>query len=540
MGTFHEQLPNDWKTFCTKGHTDADDHTIRCHNWMSPKGRKYKEWNEVQIYFQLQSFEDDIPGVECRPENAKKRLMELNDGVTLEEDIKKEVDTKQLKEAESKQIKRRRSVAVKPKTNEEIKTEPDGGNQPKKRGRKKANDDDEDYVPESEKKPSPKKLKKSPIKKEQEDKKGGILEQAIKEATLDEISDVVVEDVDTKQILANHKIPEGLKIVNIDQPNVKVEVSQPQQSSKTVQQPQSKGFSKATITPVPAAASPSPATPARTAVSGPRAGTPAASSPATTPGGARVRPVVPRQGTPVASRPATPAASRPGTPANVRQMTRPGSSTTPARAPAPRQATPQQRAVRPQQSQTPQGRGQQQTQPQMKELPASLRGQVSFPCQVESNPAGGGSLYRAASAHVSLGQDGWLALRRYCHSKMMEWWQWYQPYYTFPLQVKVTVRNQNSMKRIPNANEFVKFLKTDESLHCYYISECELYCLANILGAPINMLTYSMAGGRTETKWDTYDPHQGLIHSNKFANNKAPLYIIHDKNVQFSRLVKQK
>ena len=96
------------------------------------------------------------------------------------------------------------------------------------------------------------------------------------------------------------------------------------------------------------------------------------------------------------------------------------------------------------------------------------------------------------------------------------------------------------MKRIPNANEFVKFLKTDESLHCYYISECELYCLANILGAPINMLTYSMAGGRTETKWDTYDPHQGLIHPNKFNNNKQPLYIIHDKNVQFSRLVKQK
>merc|ERR1712098_659684 len=302
-----------------------------------------------------------------------------------------------------------------------------------------------------------------------------------------------------------------------DQPNVKVEVSQPQQSSKTIQQPQSKGFSKATITPVPAAASPSPATPARTAVSGPRAGTPAASSPATTPGGARVRPVVPRQGTPVASRPATPAASRPGTPANVRQITRPGSATTPARAPAPRQ----------------------QTQPQMKDLPASLRGQVSFPCQVESNPAGGGSLYRAASAHVSLGQDGWLALRRYCHSKMMEWWQWYQPYYTFPLQVKVTVRNQNSMKRIPNANEFVKFLKTDESLHCYYISECELYCLANILGAPINMLTYSMAGGRTETKWDTYEPHQGLIHNNKFFNTRT-LYIVHDKNVQFSRLVIKK
>ena len=82
--------------------------------------------------------------------------MEINDGVTLEEDIKKEVPSK---ESEQKQIKRRRSVAAKPKTNEEIKTEPDDGNKTKKRGRKKANDDDEDYVPESEKKTSPSEVK---------------------------------------------------------------------------------------------------------------------------------------------------------------------------------------------------------------------------------------------------------------------------------------------------------------------------------------------------------------------------------------------
>ena len=33
---------------------------------------------------------------------------------------------------------------------------------------------------------------------------------------------------------------------------------------------------------------------------------------------------------------------------------------------------------------------------------------------------------------------------------------------------------------------------------------------------------------------------QGLIHSNKFAGNKQTLYILHEKNVQFSRLVQQK
>ena len=68
---------------------------------------------------------------------------------------------------------------------------------------------------------------------------------------------------------------------------------------------------------------------------------------------------------------------------------------------------------------------------------------------------------------------------------MLEWWQWYQPYYTFPLQVreqlnnlrfytlfyatfyqvKISIRTQTTSRRIPTPTEFVKFLKTDESLH---------------------------------------------------------------------------
>ena len=103
-------------------------------------------------------------------------------------------------------------------------------------------------------------------------------------------------------------------------------------------------------------------------------------------------------------------------------------------------------------------------------------------------------------------------------------------------QVRVTVRNQTISKRILNPNDFVKFLKTDESLHSYYLSECELYCLANILGVAVNMLTYSK---QEAPKWDTYDPHQGLVHNNKFVR-KQPMYCLHDKNVQFSRIVQQK
>ena len=485
MTTF-EQLPDEWKTFCTKGHTD--EHSKRCFNWMSPKvtmkrkvnlnnylvtffklkyelidcqqGRKYREWSEVQTYFQLLNFEDDIPGVECRPENAKRELRDLNDGVTLEEDIKKDItDDKLAGNTESKPIKdvkRRRSVpaqSTKTKSTPD-ETLPDGEETPKtrKRGRKKKEEEeDEDYVPGKESKPSPvAKKRKSPPKdrNSSSEAKSNILDQAIKEATLDEISEVVIEDVDTKQILANHKIPEGLKIVNIDQPSVKVvEVPKPQTSKPEPSKPivSSQGFSKATITPVPAQVTSS-NTPSKASVLG-RTATPRSAavqsvtsraqapgsqsgvriqSSTTTPGSSKVRPAT--------VRPATPSAAnvrqvRPGTPMSSRAPT----TTTPVRLPAPRQQTPQPRQntpQRPQQQLTPASRG-----PQLTDLPPSLRGQVKFPCKVETNASGGGSLYRAAGSHCGLGPEGWLALRRYCHSKMLEWWQWYQPYYTFPLQV---------------------------------------------------------------------------------------------------------
>ena len=102
--------------------------------------------------------------------------------------------------------------------------------------------------------------------------------------------------------------------------------------------------------------------------------------------------------------------------------------------------------------------------------------QVSFPCRLEVNSGGGESLYRAAAQHAGLGQEAFKELRRYfyeteiqrvysrlnnrlslrvcqfnvsnemlmnmmqlpgryCHTKLAEWWQWYEPYYAFPIQV---------------------------------------------------------------------------------------------------------
>jgi len=231
-------------------------------------------------------------------------------------------------------------------------------------------------------------------------------------------------------------------------------------------------------------------------------------------------------------------------------------------APQARQQTPQPRQQKPQQSQsTPQPRQQQpnqvkqqvsnkpvaaspQQQPKFTELPAFLKGLVNFSCKLETNAGGGPSLYRAAAQHAGVGQEGWQELRKYCHVKLLEWWQWYQPYYTFPLQVKLRMRNQTIQKTVPSSAEFQKFLKTDESLFSFHMSECELYCLANILGVPIYQLTYNLVGvgGKPEERcrWDTLDPHHGLVHQNKFNKNKEPLYILYEDKIHFSKIVQNK
>jgi len=176
------------------------------------------------------------------------------------------------------------------------------------------------------------------------------------------------------------------------------------------------------------------------------------------------------------------------------------------------------------------------------QLPAFLTSQVTFPCRLEVNSGGGESLYRAAAQHVGLGQEAFKELRRYCHAKLLEWWQWYEPYYAFPIQVKLKMKSATVQRNIASPAAFKEFLKSDDSLLSWNVSECETYCLANVMGVAIHQLTYNLAGvaGRPEQrcKWDVLEPHQGLVHQNKFVRNKEPLYVLHEDKVVFTRIVK--
>jgi len=656
MGSsFYESLPQGWKTICTKGH--AEEHSRKCFNWISPQGRKYREWPEVQAYFQLQNFESDIPGLECRGENVLTNKPEKQENVTLEEVENLPIGKSKTGPGLGKRKKKLSTI-------EEDNTGAPGGEdrkeeeepKPRKRGRKKKEEVDEEYVPGMESKKTPKK-KKTPIKKKvPQESKPAASPSLVKEPTLDETPDISdkrdqsnnpeleypnvaerlkvseVKDVTTQpaklpvSTLSSPKGSLGPK-VNSDRTNTKQAAAQstskvrqqtPSQVASQIRQQTPNGSQIRQQTPntsqirqqTPNASQIRQQTPntsqirqqtpniSQTRQQTPNASqirqqTPKASqlrqqTPNTskirsqppntsqlrqqTPRqmGTQIRPATPTQGT--SRRPQVPTQGTPIRPQTATQGTpiRPQTPLTPASSgrvvPAGRTGTPQVGGVRgvravstppvrPGSAGAGAGAGARQSpavrplaksqaarrDTEYSELPAFLKSVMKFPSKLQTNSGGGSTLYQAAAQHCSVGES-WSGLRKYCHLKMSEWWQWYQPYYTFPIQVRIKrdggqAAGQLKQRTISSPPEFLKFLKTEESLHSFYLSECELYCLANILGITIHILTFT--GQDKQAKWETFEPHQGLIHDNKFAGtNKLPMYCLHEEKVRFNRVVK--
>ena len=176
------------------------------------QGRKYRDWPEVQAYFQLQNFEEDIPGLECRAENARKYLAEHQENVTLEE-TEENIKQGNAKSGSGlgKRKKKLDSVQNENIDGNDIKEE--DAPKPKKRGRKKKEEVDKDYLPGDESKKTKPKTKKTPTKKKVESKTPNLSTPGAKESTLDESSDISENKDQTKSELKPN-IPQDSKADN--------------------------------------------------------------------------------------------------------------------------------------------------------------------------------------------------------------------------------------------------------------------------------------------------------------------------------------
>jgi len=584
MGT--ALLPSDWRQVCGKAQHGPEEHTPKCTQWICPQGQRYKTWVEVQAYFQLLSFEDDIPGVECRPENAK--LVDTADqDVTLEEEVARREEKKVAGEVDEVEDSRKRG-----------------------RGKK---GEDEDYTPgKGELKKVESTTSSVPNKRTRRSlpaNTGGSKKEAVSASkggntTLEEATKAQTSGATVTKSASTRGLTSSVTISEVKKPAEVIEVTSSEDALNPATQKlfneRFESFKQfclgvdAKVDPVFAGEKTitmflnslvktknmnksvqegyrQAIQQVQSTLKEQRKQADSRSSAATGTKPPAPRPPVPRQQTPamVTARQPTPRASVPRqSGSNIRQVTPvvrqaapPQIVTRPQQAaPRPRQAAPSPRQSNPRQAApraaAPRPAASRVTTPavirptiqgiaiaaQHTSLPAFLTSQVSFPCRLEVNSGGGESLYRAAAQHAGLGQEAFKELRRYCHSKLAEWWQWYEPYYAFPIQVKLKMKSATVQRNIPSPAAFKEFLKSDDSLVSWNVSECETYCLANVLGVAIHQLTYNLAGvaGRPEQrcKWDMLEPHQGLVHQNKFVRNKEPLYVLHEDKVVFNRIVK--
>ena len=219
------------------------------------QGRKYRDWPEVQAYFQLQNFEEDIPGVECRAENARKYLAEHQENVTLEE-TEENIKQGNAKSGSGlgKRKKKLDSVQNENIDGNDIKEE--DAPKPRKRGRKKKEEVDKDYLPGDESKKTKPKTKKTPTKKKVESKTPNLPTPGAKESTLDESSDISENKDQTKSELKPN-IPQDSKAVNS---NGGQDVTDPPSPAVSTPLPKEIQVSQVSNTKASQLSSPSPAT----------------------------------------------------------------------------------------------------------------------------------------------------------------------------------------------------------------------------------------------------------------------------------------
>ena len=95
------------------------------------------------------------------------------------------------------------------------------------------------------------------------------------------------------------------------------------------------------------------------------------------------------------------------------------------------------------------------------------------------NDGGGPCLFMSGGDHIGL--KDFRHLRKFTHSHSEEQWYFFQPYYTFPLDVKIGTGSGFYLKPIPNAETFLEFLKSEESMMAWNTSQAEIVALGMIL-----------------------------------------------------------
>ena len=163
----------------------------------------------------------------------------------------------------------------------------------------------------------------------------------------------------------------------------------------------------------------------------------------------------------------------------------------------------------------------------------------------QQNTGGGSCLYKACASHIS--EFGLLSrevdykeLRRFTNEKLMEWWDSFSRFFSWPMQFTLGVGENSRTKSIQGPEEYFKFLKSQDSMDCYSESEVDLWVLCYVMNTTIGALTYNLPVGQgyggCRFDWNYFEG-QGIVAVGKFSCRPEPLYLLNEKLVHWSRLV---
>ena len=98
-------------------------------------------------------------------------------------------------------------------------------------------------------------------------------------------------------------------------------------------------------------------------------------------------------------------------------------------------------------------------------------------------------------------------------------------------------------KRIENENEYLEFLRSDESMYAYNTSQVEVIAIGNVMKVDIQTLTYMIQGREgwpsQRTQWNTYGFNPEMADDNTFSvrTTGETLKLLHEDEVHYCKLV---
>ena len=157
------------------------------------------------------------------------------------------------------------------------------------------------------------------------------------------------------------------------------------------------------------------------------------------------------------------------------------------------------------------------------------------------NTGGGACLFKAGADHIFL--KDFTHLRKYVHAHMIKNWDFYRSFYVFPLTIKIGSGELYNEKNIDNEEDYLKFLKSKESMTSYNTSDAEVVAMGNVLKVKIISLTYNIKGRvgdlHERTQWHVFEHNTDFAPHNIFSNVSAgeDLRLLHDDEVHYTKLI---